>query len=123
MATERPDPEGLDARVALLNEAVRTKQAVPAGRLFGLPELPGDGCWVDIAGAAVLTEVSPKTITGWLARRGPTRNPFPLPHRILYRLYWPRTDIESWRSMERLPLKDSKLGVPLLGGRGRRAGR
>ena len=73
---------------------------VPTGRLYGLPELPDGGCWVDTAGAAALTGVPPKTITSWLARGGPLRNPFPRPARILYRLYWPRAEVESWRARE-----------------------
>lgn len=59
--------------------AVGAGAAVPAGRLYGLPELSSDGCWVDMAGAAALTEVAPRTITSWLARGGPIRNPFPTP--------------------------------------------
>ena len=55
---------------------------VPVGRLYGLPELPGDGCWIDIAGAAALTGAPPRTITSWLARGGPFRNPFPVPQKI-----------------------------------------
>jgi predicted DNA-binding transcriptional regulator AlpA len=103
MTLTRPKPVELAARIAALQKAVRAGRAVPAGRLYGLPELPDHGCWVDIAGAAALTGVSPKTITGWLNRGGPLRNPFPSPHRILYRLYWPRADIEAWRAREQPP--------------------
>jgi hypothetical protein len=73
---------------------------VPAGRLFGLPELPGGEYWLDMAGATACTGVPPKTITGWLARGGPVRNPFPVPQRFLYRLYWRGTEIASWRVRE-----------------------
>jgi len=93
------NPVGLAARMAALRGAA-SGESVPAGRLYGLPELPGDDCWVDIAGAAVLAGVAPKTITGWLGRGGPSRNPFPRPARILYRLYWPRAEIESWRARD-----------------------
>lgn len=79
-----------------LLEALAEAEAVPAGRLFGLPELPDDDVWVDTAGAAALARVSPKTITSWLARKGPKRRPFPPPRRILYRLYWRRSEIEGW---------------------------
>jgi hypothetical protein len=103
------DPVGLSERLSSLNAAVRAGAVVPAGRLYGLPELPDGGCWVDMAGAAALTGFPPKTITGWLARGGPLRNPFPVPARILYRLYWPRTAIESWRSRE--PKMDPSSGV------------
>jgi hypothetical protein len=85
----------------MLAEAIRGGSTVPAGRLYGLPELPGNGCWTDIAGAAALTEIPPRTITSWLARGGPVRNPFPVPRRFLYRLYWPRDDIDLWRERER----------------------
>jgi hypothetical protein len=91
----------LSVQLSLLAEAIRDGSTVPAGRLYGLPELPGNGCWTDIAGAAALTGVPPRTITSWLARGGPVRNPFPVPRRFLYRLYWPRDDIESWRERER----------------------
>ncbi len=110
MAATRPEPVSLNGRIAVLNEAVRAGLAVPAGRLYGLPELPDHGCWVDIAGAAALTEVLPKTITGWLNRGGTLRNPFPAPYRILYRLYWPRAEIEAWRAREQPPSKERRLG-------------
>lgn len=86
----------LAAQVSALADDVRAGRPVPAGRLFGLPELPDDDCWVDIAGAAALTGVPPKTITGWLTRGGPRSSPFPSPHRHLYRLLWPRMVIISW---------------------------
>lgn len=78
-----------------LSEAVQTSGHVPAGRLWGLPDLEDD-CWVDIAGASVLTGQRPNTISGWLSRKGPKRNPFPRPYRLLYRLYWRRSAIEAW---------------------------
>jgi hypothetical protein len=90
----------LAGQVSALAEAVSAGTVVPAGRLYGLPELSGGGCWVNMAGAAALTGVPPRTITSWLARGGPIRNPFPTPHRILYRLFWPRDEIDSWRSRE-----------------------
>jgi predicted DNA-binding transcriptional regulator AlpA len=69
--------------------------------LYGLPEPPpGSDCWVDIAGAAVLTGAAPKTITSWLVRGGPARNPFPRARRFLYRLYWPKAEIDAWREIE-----------------------
>lgn len=89
----------LAARAAALGEAIRAG-SVPAGRLFGLPELSGNDYWVDMAGATALTGIPPKTITGWLARSGPVRNPFPVPQRLLYRLYWRGTEIASWQARE-----------------------
>jgi hypothetical protein len=100
MTGEDMQPVELSDHLSALKAALTAGTAVPAGRLLGLPELPRDGCWVDTAGAAALTGVPPKTITSWLARGGPMRNPFPVPARILYRLYWPLADIESWRSRE-----------------------
>jgi hypothetical protein len=91
----------LSVQLSSLAEAIRSGSTVPAGRLYGLPELPGDNCWADMAGVAALTGVPPRTITSWLARGGPVRNPFPVPRRFLYRLYWPRDDIESWKERER----------------------
>ena len=79
-----------------LRRAITEGRDLPAGPLLGLPELAGGDIWVDIAGAAVLARVKPRTITSWLARKGPKRRPFPTPHRILYRLYWKRSDIERW---------------------------
>jgi hypothetical protein len=108
MPCEDIEPVELSRHLAALRAAIVAGAAVPAGRLLGLPNLPGDGCWVDMAGAAALTGVPPKTITSWLARGGPLRNPFPPPARILYRLYWPWADIESWRSREpRVPAQTS----------------
>jgi hypothetical protein len=90
----------LAAHASALTEAVRAGRTVPKGRLFGLPELPGDDYWVDTAGATAITGIPPKTISGWLARGGPARNPFPVPQRLLYRLYWRETDITSWQARE-----------------------
>lgn len=90
----------LAAHAAALAEVIRAGGSVPVGRLFGLPELPGDDCWIDMAGATALTGVPPKTITGWLTRGGPARNPFPIPQRFLYRLYWRGTEVASWQARE-----------------------
>jgi hypothetical protein len=90
----------LAAHAIALAEAIRTGEAVPAGRLFGLPELPGEGYWLDMAGATATTGIPPKTITSWLARGGPIRNPFPDPQRLLYRLYWRGTEVASWQARE-----------------------
>ncbi|MBS2966682.1 hypothetical protein KGA66_26835 [Actinocrinis puniceicyclus] len=79
-----------------LTDALIEGRAIPAGRLFGLPDLEGDDIWVDIAGAAALVRVNPKAITGWLTRGGPKRKPFPTPYRLLYRLYWRKHDIDRW---------------------------
>ena len=91
----------LQAHAAALGEAIRDGKAVPAGRLFGLPELPGDDYWLDMAGATAITGKPPKTITSWLARGGPVRNPFPVPRRLLYRLYWRGSEITSWQDKEK----------------------
>jgi len=91
-----PRQVGLTEHLDALSHAICCGQPVPAGRLFGLPELAEDDCWLDIAGAAALTGVPPRTITSWLNRGGPARNPFPAPRRLLYRLFWPRPDITSW---------------------------
>jgi hypothetical protein len=90
----------LAAHATALAEAVRTGKAVPAGRLLGLPELNGGDHWLDMAGATAVTGIPPKTISSWLARGGPVRNPFPVPQRILYRLYWRGTEITSWQARE-----------------------
>jgi predicted DNA-binding transcriptional regulator AlpA len=100
VAARKPRLVKLSTRVATLTESVRDGLPVPAGRLYGLPELADGDIWVDIAGATALTAMAPRTITGWLARGGPRRNPFPQPDRIMYRLYWPRSEIESWRARE-----------------------
>jgi hypothetical protein len=68
----------------------------PAGRLLGLPELPGGDVWVDMAGASAITGLQPKTITGFLARGTPKAHPFPAAYRFLYRNYWPMGVIEEW---------------------------
>ena len=80
-----------------------------AGRLLGLPELPGGGVWVDIAGAAAVVGVASQTITGWVNGKGPEKLPFPTPQRILYRLYWPLADIEDWMAA-RPPVRARRLG-------------
>ena len=61
-------PVELADHLSFLAEAAEAGTTVPAGRLYGLPELPDDGCWLDMAGAAALTRVPPKTIASWLTR-------------------------------------------------------
>lgn len=102
MNDRKPEPVQLMGQLAALTEAVNTGRPVPAGRLFGLPELPGNDYWVDIAGAAAITGIPPNTITSWLARGGPARNPFPAALRHLYRLHWPHTEITAWQAKNRL---------------------
>ena len=100
MSDARTGHVELAAHATALAEAVRTGSVVPAGRLLGLPELPGDDYWLDMAGATALTGIAPKTISSWLARGGPVRNPFPVPRRFLYRLHWRGTEIASWQARE-----------------------
>ncbi len=100
MSDDWTEPIELATHATALIEAIRTGRAVPAGRLFGLPELPGDDYWLDMAGATAVTGIPPKTITSWLARGRPARNPFPPPQRLLYRLYWRGTEITSWQTKE-----------------------
>lgn len=99
--TERRGTEPVEA-VDLAEHAQQLAQAraagtaAAAGRLLGLPELPGGDVWADIAGAAAVTGIAPKTISGWLTRGGPKSAPFPAPHRFLYRNYWPLSELEDW---------------------------
>jgi hypothetical protein len=102
----------LAAHAGALAEALRAGQTVPAGRLLGLPELPGDDYWADMAGATALTGIPPKTITSWLARGGPVRNPFPVPQRFLYRLYWRGMDIASWQARATAAARRSRPATP-----------
>lgn len=104
----------LAAHAAALARAVQSSRLVPTGRLYGLPELPDDDYWLDMAGAIALTGVRPKTITAWLARGGPVRNPFPVPQRLLYRLYWRGSDIAAWPAREGLTATP-RPDRPLLG--------
>ena len=101
MSDDWTGPVELEAQATVLADAIRAGRAVPAGRLFGLPELPGDDYWLDMAGATAITGIPPKTITSWLARGGPARNPFPTPHRLHYRLYWRGTQITSWQARDK----------------------
>lgn len=94
--TEPVEEVDLATHAAQLGQARAEGRTPPAGRLLGLPELPDDDVWVDIAGAEAITGVASRTITGWLARGGPKKAPFPAPHRFLYRLYWPLTTLEDW---------------------------
>lgn len=81
--------------------AISTGAAAPTGgRLWGLPDLPDGDMWVDMAGASVISGLGPKTITGYLNRGGPKRNPFPAPSRFLYRLFWPMSAVRAWREQE-----------------------
>lgn len=100
MSDAKTDQIELAAHASALAEAARAGRTIPAGRLLGLPELPGNDCWLDMAGATAFTGIPPKTISSWLARGGPVRNPFPVPQRFLYRLYWRAADITSWLSKE-----------------------
>lgn len=96
--TEPVEAIDLAAQAAELRAARAEGRALPAGRLLGLPELPDEDVWVDIAGAEAVTDTPARTISGWLARGGPKRAPFPAPHRLLYRLYWPLSTLEEWTS-------------------------
>lgn len=90
-----PEPGALDAQLESIRTMLASGQRPPAGQLLGLPELDGD-VWADIAGASAITGAPPRTITGWLNRRGPKRCPFPEPRRSLYRLYWPASVLQAW---------------------------
>jgi hypothetical protein len=94
--TTAPESVALDAQIASIRTMLAAGQQPPAGQLLGLPDLDDD-LWADIAGAAAITGALPRTITGWLNRRGPKRCPFPEPRRSLYRLYWPVSVLQSWR--------------------------
>jgi hypothetical protein len=91
-----PGPVDLEAQAESIRVMLAAGRRPPAGQLLGLPELDGD-VWADIAGAAAITGAPPRTITGWLNRRGPKRCPFPEPRRSLYRLYWPVSVLQYWR--------------------------
>lgn len=86
----------LSEHLTELRRIISEGSELPAGRLLGLPNLPDDDFWVDIAGAAALCNVRPSTITGWLSKSGPKRRPFPQPMRLHYRLYWPSSAIRRW---------------------------
>ncbi|WP_067828370.1 hypothetical protein [Actinomadura kijaniata] len=94
--TEPAEVVGLAEQAAQIRAAREDGRAVPAGRLLGLPELPDGDVWVDIAGAAAITGLQAKTITGYLTKGGPKAAPFPAAHRFLYRLYWPLSEVEAW---------------------------
>jgi hypothetical protein len=94
--TQPVEDVDLATHAAQLSEARAEGRTPPAGRLLGLPELPDDDVWVDIAGAEAITGIPSRTITGWLSRGGPKKAPFPAPHRFLYRLYWPLSTLEDW---------------------------
>jgi len=95
-AATSPGRLDLEAQAESIRVMLAAGRRPPAGQLLGLPELDGD-VWADIAGAAAITGAPPRTITGWLNRRGPKRCPFPEPRRSLYRLYWPVSVLQSWR--------------------------
>jgi hypothetical protein len=78
-------------------------------RLWGLPR---GVRWVEIVGASVLAGVAPKTITGWLAKGGPARQPFPEAHRVLDRLYWPMAVVLAWCD-GREPEVPARLAYPV----------
>ena len=88
----------LDEHAQAVAAALAANHPLPMGRLLGLPELEDADYWVDIAGASVILRVKPKTITSWLALEGPAASPLPRPSRILYRLYWRRSDLDAWLS-------------------------
>lgn len=92
-------------RLAAEWDAAETGSAdeLTAGRVWGMPELDNGDCWVDAAGASVLIGVQVKTITSWLARGQPRENPFPTGHRLLYRLYWPLSEIQAWQQRRPQP--------------------
>lgn len=85
----------LAGQLAVIRAALEEGRRPAAGALLGLPELDGD-VWVDTAGAAAVTGVPPKTISGWLSRGKPKALPFPSAHRYLYRRYWPLSTLQAW---------------------------
>jgi hypothetical protein len=92
----RRNVAGLSARVETIRQARSNGEPIQAGRLLGLPELEND-CWVDISGASAIAFAQPNTITAWITRGGPKRNPFPQPERFLGRLYWPLSVLSAWQ--------------------------
>jgi hypothetical protein len=90
---------GLAEREAALATAIRTGAPVPCGRVLGLPELADGRAWVDMAGAVAISRHPQGTITGWITRAGPKYNPFPMPYRVLYRLWWPEDEVRAWRAI------------------------
>lgn len=94
--TQPVEDVDLATHAAQLRRARAEGRTPPAGRLLGLPELPDGDMWADIAGAEAITGIRSRTITGWLARGGPNKAPFPAPHRFLYRLYWRLSTLEDW---------------------------
>jgi hypothetical protein len=97
---ENQEQAGPDDHRAALATAVSFGERVPTGRLFGLPELPSDDAWCDLAGASVIAGVDMTTVTRWLARGGPGDNPFPAPALVLCRIYWKLSDLDRWKSAE-----------------------
>lgn len=97
-----PIQKGLNERIIDLAAMLKSEAPLEAGRLLGMPELPESDFWVDIAGANAMLQVPSRTITSWLARRGPQNCPFPQPHRILYRLYWRASELRRWHAERNL---------------------
>lgn len=112
--TELVESVDLAGQLAAIREALADGRRPAAGGLLGLPELEGD-VWIDIAGAAAVTGVRPRTITGWLTRGRPASSPFPPAHRFMYRLYWPLSVVEEWARNYRRADDDSEQSGP--GGR------
>lgn len=96
MRTESTEETSLADQVGEIAAARGRGEALPAGRLLGLPELGDGDVWVDMAGAVVVTGAEQRTISAWLARGKPVANPFPAPVRLLYRLYWPLSTLDAW---------------------------
>jgi hypothetical protein len=60
------------------------------------------GTWIGTAEAAKSLDVAPSTIRGWITRRGPKANPFPLPDLLYHgRSYWQKKTIDKWRARRR----------------------
>lgn len=92
---EPAETVALQDKVGELRAAWQAGRALTGGQLFGLPVLDGD-VWVDMAGASVVTNLEPKTITSWLSRGRPAACPFPSPSKYLGRLYWPASVLLAW---------------------------
>jgi hypothetical protein len=93
----------LEEQAEQIRRARAEGKQLPAGRLLGLPELPGEDVWVDTAGLSALTGLSANTITGYLSHGKPKKNPLPAPYRFLYRNYWPLSVIEEWMPTPEAP--------------------
>lgn len=91
----RQDGELLTVRVDLTCDDARALGALIRAETGSRGDVTGTH--FGTAAVARHIHVSPSTIRAWLARNGPSQNPFPRPEKLLGRSRWRQAAIDAWQ--------------------------